>query len=235
MKITNVKVYGLAEAILASGFPMGTHYDEFEFKKQKELLERYLDFVRLFPFRHPDENGFSEQESEWCAKQIKRARILGGCDGGESHDCYLCGITVHFNVTAPRYWFPEMQRYHFADIISSFSTMHRLKTNMSAMIEHPEKIFEFFGKQTDRAVIDVVLKTASNILSDASIAENEKIERVKAILPEGYLQTCRITTNYRQLKTWRRQRNAHRLSDWREVCEWIDTLPLFTEIVGKEN
>ncbi len=223
MKITNVVVSGLVESILASGFPMAKSFDELEFDRRKNLLQGYLSGAV-----------FNKEVVEWCEKQMKRARTLASCEGGESHDCYLCGINVSFNVTAPRYWFPEEQRYHFADIVSSSSTMHCLKRNVDRMKSDPACIKEYFSPKSDIRVVNAVLEVAGEILDDTSISDNERIERLKAILPEGYLQTCRITTNYRQLKTWYRQRHNHRLSEWREMCEWILSLPLFRELIDKE-
>lgn len=224
MSISNVTVTNLENAILASGFPMQTGFDADDYESKRLLLYQYINMS--------DKSGMNENDRNWCEKQFKRVRALGTCDGGESHDCYLCGITVQFNVTAPRYWFPEEQRYHFADIISSFSTMHCLKRNVKTMMEQPDKVYDFFSDKTDIRVVKVFLEVASEIFDDATKNDDDKIEYLKAILPEGYMQTCRITTNYRQLKTWVRQREKHRLSIWRDMCEWIKTLPLFTELTG---
>lgn len=48
--------------------------------------------------------------------------------------------------------------------------------------------------------------------------------------PSGLKLTARLTTNYRALKTVKKQRSKHRLNEWRELCEWIDTLPHFKEL-----
>lgn len=221
MKITNVVVSGLAESILASGFPMAKSFDENDYDNKKILLQKYFMNGQM-----------SDDDKAWCEKQMKRAMTLASCDGGESHDCYLCGIGVSFNVTAPRYWFPEEQRYHFADIVSSTSTMHCLRKNIDAMKADPSAINRYFCDKTDRRVIDVVLDVALEIMENDDLDDNDKVERLKAILPEGYMQTCRITTNYRQLKTWVRQRSNHRLSEWRVMCDWIKTLPFFNELTG---
>ena len=222
--VSNVTITNLEDAILASGFPMQTDFDADEYERKKTLLFTHIKLK--------EKSGLAENDINWCEKQLKRVRALGTCDGGESHDCFLCGITVQFNVTAPRYWFPEEQRYHFADIISSFSTMHCLKRNVRQMIVQPASIADFFSDKTDERVVKVFLEVASEIFEDDSKSDDDKIEYLKAILPEGYMQTCRITTNYRQLKTWVRQRENHRLSIWREMCEWIRGLPLFGELTG---
>ena len=45
---------------------------------------------------------------------------------------------------------------------------------------------------------------------------------------------ARLTTNYRSLKTIYSQRKNHRLPEWREFCEWIETLPYSEFITGIE-
>lgn len=50
-------------------------------------------------------------------------------------------------------------------------------------------------------------------------------------IPSGFELTARMTTNYRQLKTIYSQRKNHKLPEWREFCVWIESLPMFKEIV----
>ncbi|MEG0151644.1 MAG: hypothetical protein RR744_00495 [Cellulosilyticaceae bacterium] len=56
----------------------------------------------------------------------KRANVLGSAKAGSGHDCFLKGIIVEATVKYPLYWTKQFQRYHFADIVSSQSTMHRV-------------------------------------------------------------------------------------------------------------
>lgn len=243
MIITNDLVSNLVESIITSGFPMQTNFSKEDFDAKKTKLSFFM--FSLKDERKNDVENHScslmtDEENEWCKKQLRRAKALASCKGGESHDCFLCGITVEMNITAPRLWFPEMQRYHFADIISSFSTMHCLRKNIKSVLEGTKDKKELFCDYTDPRVIDAFIETAGELLRSIPEDEtkwdagtDETIARLKAILPEGYLQTCRITTNYRQLKTWRAQRHDHRLQEWRDVCKWIDTLPFFTYLVGE--
>lgn len=54
-------------------------------------------------------------------------------------------------------------------------------------------------------------------------------------IPSGFELTARMTTNYRQLKTIYSQRKNHKLPEWREFCVWIESLPMFKEIVLRET
>lgn len=50
--------------------------------------------------------------------------------------------------------------------------------------------------------------------------------------PAGFRLTARMTTNYRQLKTMYAQRRTHRLPEWRAFCDWVETLPHSDFITG---
>lgn len=213
MKIDNENVYGLAESIVGSGLPMVAEYDA---------------------------EAFGETVKHYGDKEFSRAFRLASCSGGESHDCYLCGIVVQMNVTAPRYFFAEMCRYHFIDIVSSTSTMHKLKAFVEKAIalQDEGKMNEYcklasahFSPHTHPAVINGFMTLAGGLVKQ----ENLDIETLKANLPEGWLQTARITTNYRQLKTIYHQRRAHRLQEWRDFCAWIETLPMARELICGEK
>ena len=241
MIISNVEVHGLEDAILASGFAFRADFEPSSMAHQKKILNQYLANYYDTPVSLPM-IGLTQEDEEWCAKQIKRLKTLGSCEGGESHDCALCGITVSFTMTCPRLVMPEVQRYHFMDIVTASSTMHYLKRNVNAMLEDQSKIDEFFCSYTDRRVVNVFLEVAKELLDKLpddmnkwDEGTNELVARLKAILPEGYMQTTRIVTNYRQLKTWIRQRSKHPLQEWRDVCKWIHTLPLFDELTVKEK
>ena len=50
-------------------------------------------------------------------------------------------------------------------------------------------------------------------------------------IPSGIELTAQVVTNYRQLKTIYQQRKTHRLPEWREFCAWVETLPMFKELI----
>ena len=214
MKIENVAIGGLNESFVASGLAFEMDYSSEKFKRQVE------DCL--------------------CSQgnHKKRAKSLSSCAIGEGHDNFLCGIGVQANITAPRYWWPEFQRYHFVEIISSTSTMHSLKKIVDAFLQtkelfgyEQEKFSELADKYFSRKTSDEVIK----LFLDECLKNNFTIEEMKANLPEGFLQTARISTNYRQLKTIYRQRKNHPLEEWQKFCSWIRGLPSAYLIVGEDK
>jgi len=82
-------------------------------------------------------------------KDSIRARKLGRSKSNSGHDCYLKGIVVQADIEFPLYWLKQFQRYHFVDIVSSQSTMHRILSM---------NIKEHCNKWVDEEVIDIVNK-----------------------------------------------------------------------------
>ena len=171
-------------------------------------------------------------------KDFKRAGKLGNVPTGTGHDNFLKGIIVQFDITYPNYWTPQFQRYHFADIVSSTSKMHRL-TKMDlkkscneyvddVVIENLNRwieIFNSFEKEQKEVEIDGKIYTKYEIYM-----------KIISNCPMGLEQTMRVTTSYLQLKTIYLQRRYHKLKeDWGNFCDWCLTLPHFEEFCLKSN
>jgi hypothetical protein len=58
----------------------------------------------------------------------------------------------------------------------------------------------------------------------------ENFVLVKASTPEGLMLTRGCITNYQSLKTVFSQRSTHKLEEWRDVCQWIASLPYAVEL-----
>ena len=233
LTIDNAHVYGLEESIVASGLPYRKSHSGEQFFTDVFALKRYWEYEEAVESRCVPDESITGEQRERGAKHEDRARRLASCGGGESHDCYLCGIVVQMNITAPRYWWPEFQRYHFADIISSTSTMHRLKTfvdeygaaeNRGQQERMQELVREHFSSETHLEVIRAFLECARS---------QTDIVRLKSMLPDGWLQTARVSTNYRQLKTMFRQRKNHPLPEWKSFCQYLTVLPMAELITGR--
>lgn len=141
----------------------------------------------------------------------ERAQKLGKAPIGSGHDNFLKGIVVQFDLTASEKMWPELQRYHFIDFVSSMSTMHRLHVMDRQYNEYtaPEVIDAF------EAVVNFYNKYPT---------EYNFLQMIYSY-PSGLLLTARLTTNYQQLKTVYAQRKNHRLPEWQLFCQWIETLP----------
>ena len=170
---------------------------------------------------------------------------LGKAPRGSGHDNFLKGIIVQFDVTFTNKLWPEAERYHWFDFVSSQSTMHKItEFNLD----------ESYIGYVDPRIISIMKEKVEAYKKLQSYYKEEKdnmseseSQRVKSELdgkylevlynnPAGFKLTAGMTTNYQQLKTIYYQRKTHRLPEWREFCAWIETLPMFKELcLGGDN
>lgn len=148
---------------------------------------------------------------------------LSQCEKGTGHDQSLTGIIVQFDLTFTIKAWTEAERYHFFDFVSSQSTMHRItKFDLD----------KTYIKYVDPRMIKIMKEKVEDYNNNPT---NEKYLEVLYSNPCGFKLTARMTTNYRQLKTIYSQRKNHRLHEWKEFCNWIETLPYSYLITGKSK
>lgn len=163
---------------------------------------------------------------------------LGRAAVGSGHDNMLNGIIVQFDLTSSLKFNTEWQRYHFADYISSCSTIHCI-TKFDLRRQCNEYV--------DPRIIDILQDKINryNQLIDYDKKNEPSDTRTNAIkelyleilynVPTGFELTAGITTNYRQLKTIYYQRRHHKLPEWHMICDWIEELPKFKELCLEEK
>ena len=197
--VSNVRVYGLDEAIRAAKYPKAVELDGL------------------------------------TAELTKGIKACSTCPTGTGHDNFLKGIIVQFDLTLSEKAWPEAQRYHWLDFVSSCSTMHKLQ----AM-----KPKDCCNRYVDPRVIDVLQEkidrynwlVATNKKPEYNINPDEiKEARLEMLynIPSGFELTAAMTTNYLQLKTILQQRRHHALPDWQMFCDFIETLPRFLELTQR--
>lgn len=222
--ISNLNVFGVADSMWASGYPMSTEIgDLFD---PSLVLDVYC-FCGYDDVTHSDsgeghpcaENSIDVFSDETLRNAVARAERLGKSPLGSGHDNYLNGCVAQFDLTFTVKAWTEAERYHFFDFVSSQSTMHRLQKM---------DVAESCIKYVDSRVIDV----AEELVRKYN--ENPTLEnRLKMLYsgPTGLKLTARMTTNYRQLKTIYHQRKNHALPEWRRFCQQlVEDFPMFKEL-----
>lgn len=146
-------------------------------------------------------------------KMLTLATKLASKDGG--HNSYLELINVWIDITAPRYWWQEMDRYRVGKSQCSESSMHTiLKQELEQRdFEHtiPEELLEMLNIRI----------------------RNKDFEHIKNILPEGFLQRRMISINYKCLRNIIKQRHNHKLPQWKFFCETILATIPYPELLGE--
>lgn len=140
---------------------------------------------------------------------------------------FLRQIFVSVDVTAPLYWWKEYDTYKVGTVANSTSTMHKIHS----------KVFSRDDFSCER-MSDVALKCLDNtivILEDRrgfynATKEKQYWDDMIQLLPTSYNQMRTCTLNYENLLNMYYARRYHKLKEWREFCEWIETLPWFKKM-----
>ena len=177
----------------------------------KESIIASRNAMRLTPPEYTDEE---------FEKSLPRAIQLANTKNGSGHQTFLSGIRVSFDLKYPNYISPELQRYHWIDIVTSSSKMHRLtKMDMDACFN------EYVTQNSVNQMKQLI----------AQYNDNPTYERFMYVIsncPQGVELFMRVSTNYLQLKTIYHQRKAHKLKeDWGNFCKEIRTLPYAQELI----
>ena len=146
------------------------------------------------------------------------ARKLGNLPSNTGEDNFLSGIIAQFDMEATNKLWVEAERYHFFQIVTSQSTMHRLSRMPMSTLYVPD---------VDPRIIDIMRDIQEEYNKNPTL---ENFYRLVYSNPSGCLITARITTNYRQLKTIYNQRHNHKLHEWQVFCEEIKQFPEFKEL-----
>jgi hypothetical protein len=163
-------------------------------------------------------------------------------NAGTEHRKYMRMMPVYVRITAPLYWWKEFDTYKIGTVANSCSTMHKIAEKEFTLEDFSCEHLNRIGTSTLWEIIDI-LNTARTLYLEGGEYKGEHYEaknkqvwwQLIQLLPSSYNQTRNIMLNYEVLANIYRQRKNHKLDEWREVCEWIETL-LYSELItGKEE
>lgn len=166
--------------------------------------------------------------------------------GGPEHAKFTRQIFVSVDITAPLYWWKEFDTYKVGTVANSTSTMHKLSAEPITM-----NMFEF--DNLDIVVDEFSIPHGGDcciIFSDyaediVDMCENLRLKFLATgdksywrsliqILPNAYMQTRTVTMSYANLRNIYFQRQHHKLKEWHQFCDWINTLPYSKELITLE-
>lgn len=203
IKIENIDVYGWRSAIRGMRNPMNSWQ-----KSDTEWVDDEHDII------------LGENDLQLMQRLAK---------AGTDHRKYLRMITVYLDITAPLYFWKEMDTYKVGTVRNSCSTMHKIADKEFTVEDFSCERLSFASKKNLVSTIELL-----NYYRDG-YNKNKSIDdwwNMIQLLPNSYNQKATVMLNYEVLANIHRSRKNHKLNEWREFCKWVETLPYFCEICG---
>ena len=140
-------------------------------------------------------------------------------NAGTDHRKYLRMITVYADITAPLYWWKEFDTYKVGTVANSCSTMHT--------IHKRDLTIDDFSMDENATEYYIGVTIDLNALR-RKYCETKDIETFRTLiglLPSSYNQKRTVMLNYEVLANIYKSRQGHKLKEWHDFIEWIETLP----------
>lgn len=186
-----------------------------------------------------------EYTEEEFQESLKRAIQLANAPNGSGHQTFLSGIRVSFDLKYPNYISPELQRYHWIDIVTSSSKMHRLlkmdldkacnKYVTAEMIDELQGMIDVYNSMVENNTTHGIffMRDGSRIEANThKMCLYYQFMRIISNCPQGIELFMRVSTNYLQIRTIVHQRYNHKLSeDWGAFIDFARDLPYAREFI----
>ena len=239
IKIENVEVLGWEHAIRGMRNPMNSWE-----KSDSVFIDEDGDWYTITgdsdPFKNVDEFSTDGQQVYIGPNDLDLMKRLR--NAGTDHRKFMRMITVYLDITAPLYFWKEFDTYKVGTVANSCSTMHKIAAKEFTLDDFShEHLFHNVNDTEMWLDIDFF-----NVLDNTIFYLNKARElylktkdkkywwQIIQLLPSSYNQKRTVMLNYEVLANIYPMRKNHKLDEWRDFCEWIETLP-YSELVTREK
>jgi len=145
---------------------------------------------------------------------------------------------VYVDITAPLYWWKEFDTYKVGTVANSCSTMHKIHAKEFVIDDFSHERLSHIdignGVGAPYHTLQMVILML-NECRELYLQTKDKTywDQMIQLLPSSYNQRRTVMLNYEVLANMYKSRKAHKLQEWRDLCEWIKTLP-YSEIITGE-
>ena len=151
---------------------------------------------------------------------------------GNEHRKVLRQIFVSVDITAPLYWWKEMDQYKIGTTTNSCSTMHTI-------YKKEFELDDFSHEHLCEGALIILEKLvySLNTFREAYLDTSNKEHwwQLIQLLPSSYNQKRTWTGSYENLVNMYHQRKNHKLDEWHKFCEWIESLPYMNIFLEASN
>lgn len=138
---------------------------------------------------------------------------------GTDHSKFMRQITVSMDISAPLYWWKEMDTYKVSTVANSESTMHKLTSK-------PLTSDDFEDDDKDDFWFPGILEYLNDLIKEYNKTRLKHTWRLLIQrLPSSFIQKRTWTGNYQNLRNIYHNRENHRLDEWQDFREAIEKLP----------
>ncbi len=202
MTFENTKVFGFENAAIGMRLPMCKDFAEAEQKCEST--------------ENPENVGEKDLD---LMKRLINADKSGS---GQPNSKFLRMIHVQVAITAPMYFWSEMDTYKVGTASNSTSKMHKL-----ASYPITKDCFE----KGERILPSVIMMLEIMRIFYNETKNKSDWEMLLVNLPVSWLQTRMFDCNYQTLRNIYHQRKNHKLTEWHKFCGWAETLPYSKELI----
>jgi hypothetical protein len=158
--------------------------------------------------------------------------------GGSPHRKFLRSIIVSMDITAPTYWWSEMDTYKICTTRNSCSLQHkgdsREFTENDFTFENQDTLstFDYAEILNDKeTIINIINKWRNKYVEDGKTDYN-LFRVMRQFIPMSYNYKSTWTANYEVLLNIYQWRKTHKLKEWRDFCEFtLNNCPYFKTLV----
>ena len=257
MRFENTEVFGFENAILGARLPMCTSLQEAKEKSDSFMCDdnatvkdcekcRFLtDKCELGTFDNMYVIG--EKDMDLMKRLIKADNKDGA--SGQPNSKFLRQIHVQVCITAPDYFFRELDTYKVGTVRNSSSQMHKLASTPITMDCFEIDDFEdlwieneigayHLKDEWEETIYD--LETLRKLYNETKDKRYWK-ELVRK-LPQSWLYTSMFDCDYATLRNICSWRSNHKLNEWsgkdkqgvQNFMDWVSTLPYAKELLLNE-
>ena len=211
IKVENVQMWGIEHAVRAVRNPMSS-WDKSDSGYQAiGEHHEHIDFV------------LGEEDLGLMRKLTK---------AGVEHRTYARLIQVCMDITAPLYWWKEMDRYTVGKSQISTSTMHTIHKKPFELDDFSWQDMEEADFNFLKKIIEVLEENRMVYLVKKDTKRGKKLwNGMIKLLPSCYNQKRTVLMSYEVVLKIIRERTGHKLDEWRSFCDELKRLPYIKELI----
>lgn len=149
---------------------------------------------------------------------------------GSDERKFLRQIFVSLDITAPMYWWKEMDTYKVGTVANSTSTMHKVMSKEFALDDFSHDRLNHIGLNSLQATIEI-LNQFRQLYLYSKPTSKEMWWQVIQLLPSSYNQTRTWSANYEVLRNIYHARKNHKLDEWKDFCSYVESLPYAQQFI----